>query len=325
MKNILSLTAITLSLAIPNVYARDNTSRDLNNTNYSNSVDCYITIKGRCFSRQEYQRYLNYAYAAKQRIQGILDKLLPQYNIQNGRIRQLPNGRYIAKENDKEYINQEVVCSSEDYLLKGKTSCYACETGYQNTLGGAFGGKDYFNNPYSCSVHKLNNNVRGHINVGDNFDATSAIVVGAVGTVGAIGAIGSNNGGGNSGSSNVGSGGGMGGGVGGNMATEAFACLEYYTNSNGTSNGGEHLKYSENMAKCMKPMNYYYNNLESYYCTYAGCYYLSPATIMIRKMWLYTNPYIYIGNTMRESDRIAESRTNTSTYGSWKQIYVYPN
>lgn len=254
-----------------------------------------------CVSKKAYEEYLTYQERVKGTQNNNKTKFDQEYIYQNGRLKKLPNGRYVAKENDKDFVNQEVMCTENDYFVKGKRACFACDQGYQNTLNGGFGGKTPYNNPTTCSVLGAGSQNNGHkINIGNQFDITSAI---------------GGSGGGNSG------GGGMGGG---NLATKAFVCLEYHTNSNGMTSGGEHLKFSKNMQYCQEPMNYYYQQLESYYCTQSGCYYLSPATILIRQMWLYTNPYIYIGTTMSRSDEIANSRTQYNTYGSWKGTYSYP-
>lgn len=318
--SILSILLSTISFNI--VYARDN-NRD---GGYSNGLSqCYKIFKSRsgdqhCVTRQQYDTYLKYADAVNKRREARNQKWAEEYKYQNGRLKLLPNGRYLAKENDVEFVNQEVTCTDYDYFVRNKRSCTACDTGYQNTLTGGYGGSTAYNNNIACAVHqKGDGRFNGNINVGNNFNPTGAIV-GAIG--GAIGGIGSGNSSGGSGTGGSGTGGGM---PGGNLATKAFACLEYHTNSNGMTTGGEHLKFSINSHYCAEPMTYYYNSLEAYYCTQAGCYYLSPATIQIRKMWLYTNPYIFIGNTMARSDEIAQTRTTTSTYGSWKQVYVYPN
>ena len=303
---------ITSLMLYTNTYASGNAQHPFLRQSLNNN-GCYKQIGNRCVSYQEYLGYDNYLKQVATRINQNTNRLNQEYRFNNGRLRQLPNGRFLAKENDVEYVNQEVVCSENDYFLKGKTSCYACEKGYQNTLAGGYGGSTPYNNNIACSVLGKGNAGNQRIN-GGGFNPTAAIALGTIG----LGAI--MGGGGQAG--NMG-----GGGSSGNpsMATAAFVCLEYFTNSNGMTTGGEHLKYSQHRQKCQAPMSYYYNNLEVYYCTPYGCYYNSPATIQLRKMWLYTNPYIYIGNTMAQSDIIAHTRTLTSTYGPWKQVYVYPN
>lgn len=300
----------------PNVHnALQNPNNQNNNHRYyryNYNYNCYKNINGSCITKNEYQKYLNYANSTIARIQQYDAKLQQEYRYNNGRLRLLPNGRYLAKENDPEFVKRETVCSEADFFLRGKTSCNTCDRDYQNTMKGGYGGNTPYNNSIGCSVVSKQNSSGLNINLSD-YNPFGAVV----GNI--FDGKNNSNGGGSS------SGGGFGGGIGGgNMATKAFACLEYYTNSNGMMNGGDHLKYSTNMQYCQQPMSYYYNNLEVYYCTQAGCYYNSPATIQVRKMWLYTNPYIFIGNTMSESDRIAQQRTNTSTYGSWKQPYIYP-
>lgn len=294
-----------LTLCIAGLVLSTNTYAELHHDSSSSSGCSYKHIGNRCVSYQEYLGYSNYLKQVGARIKQNTDRLNQEYRFNNGRLRQLQNGRFLAKENDVEYVNQEVACSEYDYFIRGKTSCYACEQGYQNTLTGGYGGATSYNNNIACSVLGKGTAGGQHIN-GGGFNPTAAIAVGAMGAM-------------------MGGGGGSGGLGGPAMATAAFACLEYFTNSNGMTTGGEHLKYSQHSQKCQQPMSYYYNNLEVYYCTMYGCYYNSPATIQLRKMWLYTNPYIYIGNTMAQSDIIATTRTLTSTYGSWKQVYVYPN
>lgn len=308
---LLSATAISISSA----YAHGN-ERGSNNFG-GGSSSCYKMVSGQCVTKQEYDNYTKYVNNTRNKINQNNQRFAQEYIYQNGRLKRLENGRYLAKENDVDFVNQEVVCSEKDFFIKGRTQCNACDLEYQNTLTGGYGGSTPYNNNIACSVlGKGNNSLNGHrVNMGSNFNPRAAFNIGS-------GNNNSNNTG-NSGSGGSSSGGAGGGG--GNLATKAFACLEYYTNSNGMTTGGEHLKYSVNMQYCQEPMTYYYNSLESYYCTQAGCYYNSPATIQIRKMWLYTNPYIYIGNTMNQSDIIAQTRTSTSTYGSWKQVYVYPN
>lgn len=303
---ILTLSVVTLMLSTT-VYATSvpklsflQNSRNGNSYSYS----CYKQIGSRCITQQEYAAYHNYLKQVSVRINQNTNRLNQEYRFNNGRLRQLPNGRFLAKENDVEYVNQEVACSENDYFLRGKTSCHACEKGYQNSLPGGYGGSTPYNNNIACSVLGKGTANGQNIN-GGGFNPTAAIVGGAAAIIGGMN---------------------MGGSSGGpSMATAAFVCLEYFTNSNGMTTGGEHLKYSQYRQKCQEPMSYYYNNLEVYYCTPYGCYYNSPATIQLRKMWLYTNPYIYIGNTMAQSDIIANTRTLTSTYGYWKQVYIYPN
>lgn len=316
----------TAGVINPNVQNALQNSNNQNNNRgyyrYNYNYNCYKSINGSCITKSEYQRYLNYANNTIARMQQYDARLQQEYRYNNGRLRLLPNGRYLAKENDPEFVKRETVCSEADFFLRGKTSCNTCDRGYQNTMQGGYGGGTAYNNSIGCSVVSKQNSSGLNINLSD-YNPFGAVAGAAAGAI--FGGKNNNNTGGSSSSGGGGSaGGGMSMGGGGNMATQAFACLEYYTNSNGMMNGGDHLKYSTNMQYCQQPMSYYYNNLEVYYCTQAGCYYNSPATIQVRKMWLYTNPYIFIGNTMSESDRIAQQRTNTSTYGSWKQPYIYP-
>lgn len=264
-----------------------------------------------------YQEYLD---AFKIRQNKFKSEMASKYIYNNGRLQKLPNGRFLAKELDIDYVNQEVACTFQDFTFNKKTSCYACDTGYMNTLTGAYGGSNYYNNATSCAVLKGNN---GTSSGGGGSNGGGLAIGGAVVGIGLGAYKEMSNGGVGSGGS-----GGAGGSMpGGNLATEAFACLEYYTNSNGMTTGGEHLKFSIEPTKqimCKRPMEYYYNNLYSYYCTQAGCYYESNTTKMLRKMWLYTNPYIFVGQTMVQSDMIANNRGSIATYGSYPQRYIYP-
>lgn len=378
LKHTLPILAVFLS---PFAWASDAADRAAKIYGYGNSniqyQHCYKTIPLNnkdndeiCIQFEEAQRYKNYVAAAIPRINAKKASMNAQYNINKGRIKTLPNGRHLAKEADREWVDQEVLCSEIDFIFSGASSCSACDArdvsnirlrqvdkfhtkfvNYQNTIKGGYGDGSAYNNPIACTVlankdygaKKKGWQLGGTYNQGDaarinairnsggkisakentpsasngmsNFNATGA----AVGIVGGVAA---------SFLSGSGGGGGMPSGV-SLLPTEGFACLEYATmlnsNNNGLTTGGGHLKYSVNTMKCAPSMTYYYNQLVSWYCTYAGCYYLTPATIWMRKIWLYTNPYIAYGNTMARSDEIATTRITTSTIGAYPQIYVYPN
>lgn len=98
-----------------------------------------------------------------------------------------------------------------------------------------------------------------------------------------------------------------------NIVTEMFACLEYYTNSNTTRPGGDHLMLNAtDSTKCMQPMAQYYNTYVAEVYPYLvdgvtdGIY--EPLTRPLRYMLLLTNPFIMYGQTMPESYKIAYQR-----------------
>ena len=125
------------------------------------------------------------------------------------------------------------------------------------------------------------------------------------------------------GGANIGGGSG-GGGMSMSMpATEAFACLEYFTRSNAPvpgspvdmGSGGYHLKGNLGAShKCMQPMQQYYNTkMDEIYCYGSPCDgqadgAFKPTTIAMRYMFLMTNPYIMIGQTLPQSLQIAQQR-----------------
>lgn len=122
----------------------------------------------------------------------------------------------------------------------------------------------------------------------------------------------------NGGGANIGGGGGasVGGGMGLSApATESFACLEYYTNTNTSMSGGDHLRANQTMSqKCQQPMQTFYNTkMDEIYCYGYPCDGIAdgafkPTTIALRYMYLMTNPYIMYGQTLAQSARIASSR-----------------
>lgn len=101
-------------------------------------------------------------------------------------------------------------------------------------------------------------------------------------------------------------------------ATESFACLEYYTGSNISPIGGDHVRMNMmHSQKCRQPMmNYYDIRMPEIYVYNVpvdgvanNCH--APSTIAARKMYLMTNPYIMYGQTMTESMRIVMQRPTT--------------
>lgn len=99
------------------------------------------------------------------------------------------------------------------------------------------------------------------------------------------------------------------------LATEMFACLEYYTGTNNSVCGGDHVKGNETKSHyCQQPLQLYYNTkMTEIYCEGAPCDGQAdgayrPTTVAMRKMVLMQNPFINIGSTMMESMRIAENR-----------------
>lgn len=121
----------------------------------------------------------------------------------------------------------------------------------------------------------------------------------------------------NGGGANIGGGGAsVGGGMGLSApATESFVCLEYYTNTNTSMSGGDHLRANQTMSqKCQQPMQTFYNTkMDEIYCYGYPCDGIAdgafkPTTIALRYMYLMTNPYIMYGQTLPQSARIASSR-----------------
>lgn len=100
-------------------------------------------------------------------------------------------------------------------------------------------------------------------------------------------------------------------------ATEMFACLEYYTNTNPSVVGGDHLKGNINpmvKTKCIQPLQMYYQTMVAeIYCGYSPCDgkldgYFEPGTRSLRLMLLMTNRFIMVGKTYPESVKIAKNR-----------------
>ena len=114
--------------------------------------------------------------------------------------------------------------------------------------------------------------------------------------------------------------GGGGSSVTGMIGTEAFACLEFYTGTNTSIKGGDHLKNHPTKSHyCNNPMDQYYNNYVSEIKVYNypidgvdnSCF--APGTIMYRYMWLMANnPFHTIGMTPVESLKIATNRPGTA-------------
>lgn len=113
--------------------------------------------------------------------------------------------------------------------------------------------------------------------------------------------------------------GGSGAGKNSMIGTEAFACLEYYTGTNTSQKGGDHLKGNPNAStKCDNPMDQYYNNYVSEIKVYNypidgidnSCF--APGTKILRYVWLMANnPYFMYGKTPTESLTIALTRPGT--------------
>lgn len=109
------------------------------------------------------------------------------------------------------------------------------------------------------------------------------------------------------------------------MARRSFVCLEYHTTRNGMSDnggmptdiGGQHIMLSStNSMDCMQPMQNFYNTFVAETCPYVLCDgnvngVYRPLTMMVRYMYLMTNPFFTYGRTAMESYRIAFSRPDT--------------
>lgn len=99
-------------------------------------------------------------------------------------------------------------------------------------------------------------------------------------------------------------------------ATEMFACLEYYTGTNPSMCGGDHVSgNTEGKAHfCKQPMNLYYNTkINEIYCKWGACDgqddgAFKPGTIPLRMGVMMTNPFYIIGNTAIETQKIVMNR-----------------
>lgn len=103
-------------------------------------------------------------------------------------------------------------------------------------------------------------------------------------------------------------------------ATEMFACLEYYTGTNPSMCGGDHVKNNDQgkSGYCKGPLDMYYNTrIQEIWCGYYPCDgdasdgTFKPGTIALRKALLMTNPFYMLGQTATESMRIATQRPMT--------------
>lgn len=113
----------------------------------------------------------------------------------------------------------------------------------------------------------------------------------------------------------------LGGSVNPMIVPQIFACLEYYTGTNPSYCGGDHLRMNTDGKAhyCKTPMQIFYNTkVPEIQCKYGPCDgkqdgAFMPTTIPMRKMLLMTNPYYMIGQTAPQSLRIATQRPMSCT------------
>lgn len=100
------------------------------------------------------------------------------------------------------------------------------------------------------------------------------------------------------------------------QATKMFACLEYYTGTNPSYCGGDHVRLNRDGKSdyCRTPVEMFYKTkVPELMCGHYPCDgeldgVFRPATVALRQMLLSTNPMYPFGNTAFESIKIAQKR-----------------
>lgn len=109
------------------------------------------------------------------------------------------------------------------------------------------------------------------------------------------------------------------------MPRRSFVCLEYYTKRNGVSDngqlptdiGGQHIMLNPtHSTDCQLPLQTFYNTFVPEGCPYYPCDgnangVFSPATKMLRYLYLMGNPFFMYGRTAFESWQAAYERPDT--------------